>query len=1031
MKISKRTSFVLCSLFLLGVLANASASTIYVDADANGLNDGSSWVNAYNHLQDALVDADAAAKPVEIRVAHGIYTPDSNSADPNGSGDREATFQLINAVNIVGGYVGSTQTSTCCITVDPNQRQLNLDCCCECVPDPDAGRCGSCKPRKCTGQTILSGGIGDSNDANDNSYHVVTGSGTDSTAVLENVTISGGNADGNFPYNNGGGIYNDAGSPTIKYCCIIDNNAVDAGGGMYNFWSSPTLTSNSFCRNAASWGAGLANFAFSSPELTNCVFRDNNAVEVGGGMSNVVLSDPQIVNCTFYANTAGSFGGGIYANGSDPDVYNSILWENVAPDGNQIALVANNRRTHIGYCDLQGGKSEVHRDNATVHWNGPITDLNPNFVDAVNCNLRLRTSSPCLDASNNNLIGAGINEDRDGNPRRIEVPAANPPPGFGVGTPPIADLGAYERPSVIYVWGESCGYDPNDPNGSSWANAYVFLQDALAAAEPNDQIWVAECNYTPDRFTAFPNLRYHPEQTFELQNDVALYGGFNGTETDFSDRECDPRVHETILSGDLFNNDSVPFDTTFFENSWNIVTANDIDSTAILDGFTIKGGYANGTSPDTPWNKGGGMHNLGDPTITDCLFEDNWAYDQGGAMYNEGSPTLTDCEFKNNYTRQEGAGFCNIGGSPTLICCDFSLNKGSKQGAGMYNCDANATLIECTFTENGSTHEDGGAMASIGSNLLLCDCNFVGNTADQDGGAMYNYDCNEMELYQCRFSNNNAQDDGGAMYNSTCDDMLLVNCAFLRNKAVTGWGGGIHNEFCDRPRLVNCTFTENESDEGGAIYNGYSYGEALTIDNSILWNDIALPYGGPEISLEESELYINDSILEGGEPNICVWGNVSIHEDNLLVVDPCFADDDGRLSPNSLAIDAGNDDAVPSCVTTDLDGIPRFDGNAVDLGAYEDPPENAYPNMGTCWDLFHCPGQPLGDATCDGKVNVMDIFKVKQSWLKNFGEVGYNQCADITRDCKVNLMDILKVKQNWLASGLGGDGTQSCPTTCP
>ena len=49
-----------------------SAKTIYVDDDANGANDGSSWINAYVHLQDALADAGESEKPVEIRVAHGI-----------------------------------------------------------------------------------------------------------------------------------------------------------------------------------------------------------------------------------------------------------------------------------------------------------------------------------------------------------------------------------------------------------------------------------------------------------------------------------------------------------------------------------------------------------------------------------------------------------------------------------------------------------------------------------------------------------------------------------------------------------------------------------------------------------------------------------------------------------------------------------------------------------------------------------------------------------------------------------------------
>ena len=56
------------------VVGNAAVGKIiYVDADAAaGVSNGSSWVDAYNYLQDALTDAASAEKPEEIRVAHGI-----------------------------------------------------------------------------------------------------------------------------------------------------------------------------------------------------------------------------------------------------------------------------------------------------------------------------------------------------------------------------------------------------------------------------------------------------------------------------------------------------------------------------------------------------------------------------------------------------------------------------------------------------------------------------------------------------------------------------------------------------------------------------------------------------------------------------------------------------------------------------------------------------------------------------------------------------------------------------------------------
>jgi len=97
----------------------ARAKTIYVDADATGANDGTNWADAYKFLQDGLADANASAKPVEIRVAQGVYRPDRSTADPNGTGDRMATFRLINGVALKGGYAGGGQP-------DPNARDIGL-----------------------------------------------------------------------------------------------------------------------------------------------------------------------------------------------------------------------------------------------------------------------------------------------------------------------------------------------------------------------------------------------------------------------------------------------------------------------------------------------------------------------------------------------------------------------------------------------------------------------------------------------------------------------------------------------------------------------------------------------------------------------------------------------------------------------------------------------------------------------------------------------------------------------------------------
>ena len=150
--------------------------------------------------------------------------------------------------------------------------------------------------------TIING-----NDA----LHVVTcdtGEGPDS--VLSGFVITGGNANGGTPDDQGGGMFNDGSSPAVNNCSFIGNMASGMGGGMINRNGSPTVTNCSFIGNTANGtgGGGMCNLGDSSP-VTNCTFSGNVAAGGnGGGLFNFV-SRSLVTNCTFSGNSAGSGGG--------------------------------------------------------------------------------------------------------------------------------------------------------------------------------------------------------------------------------------------------------------------------------------------------------------------------------------------------------------------------------------------------------------------------------------------------------------------------------------------------------------------------------------------------------------------------------------------------------------------------------------------------------------------------------------------------------------------------------------------------
>ncbi len=289
---------------------------MYVDANATGANDGSSWRDAYIHLQDALAYARMTGAFEEIRVAEGTYKPDDANYVKISAGDRTGTFTLINNVAIYGGFPpggGSWEKR------DPNVYETILSSDLKGDDDPNI---------------VVNNLFTDTTRA-ENSYHVVTGNGTDKTAVLDGFIIKGGQANESGALGYGGGIYINPGAPTVTNCTFIENAAAQ-GGGMYNNNnSSPIVTNCTFTKNSARYlGGGMLNNNYSKPSLTKCTFSGNSGGTNGGAMCNYYRDTPTLTNCIFSGNSAGTNGGGMYSEDySSPTLTNCTFTKNSATNG--------------------------------------------------------------------------------------------------------------------------------------------------------------------------------------------------------------------------------------------------------------------------------------------------------------------------------------------------------------------------------------------------------------------------------------------------------------------------------------------------------------------------------------------------------------------------------------------------------------------------------------------------------------------------------------------------------------------------
>lgn len=805
-----------------------SQAQIYVSIEGGG--DGSSWERTLT-LTEAL-DRARAGEQIWVRGYENanekqMYIPDSKDG-----------FKLKSGVQLYGGFAG-TETS-----IDERE---TLDF-----------------PYRLKYRSILSGDISknDTLDAvnlifpgngtrDDNATHVLSidmnpssssGNNNSYPTVVNGFTVTGGHAaaaDGK-----GGGIYiygdNSKGGIFRIEQCFLTYNYASQGGAVYvaedvkdvnnniSLISQCVAYNNAAGERSVEENAGGGFYIAGEATAANTSAFNNEK----GGMR--ISPEATVTNCTVARNT----GAGIDLTKDDhtQNVQNTIIWGNTTlslqyqptfrysafheveddDSNNNIYVSDKNRDKEYGpFFDAPSLSTGFDRE-----YNGENTNYPTWSWDILEGTIMVNKGNSA--AYEQNTYGS---EDIKGRPR---ISGDN------------IDIGAQEYQFLPtsrrrYVKEGATG------SGLSWNDASGDLQrmiDELANNNPQNlagEVWVAKGEYEPQS-QIISATTY--SASFRMRDGISVYGGFAGTETTKQERAKGSMpwnyTNETILRGSAYT-DNISWQT----NRWTLTSDSrhvvwfaplasenkaGFDRTTILDGVTIKGGYAQGGLGENEFqtDKGAGIYIALNAYAQNCIIKENHAKGNGGAAYINGGRLTNSLVFNNNSDANGGGVYIENAG---IILACMITNNSANNGGGVY-------LNHSGAWSDGLNHPE----------YLILSTSVVSNNTSRNNGAVY---CNKGGvLLQNTITNNNcptATDNTDANASQT-GGLYIDTYALVINSVL--WNNTIQ-------RMNIPMYARNASAQTVRFMNS-----ALSGTNNAIWNN-TLQSG--IINLSES----NDLMAEG------------------------------------------------------------------------------------------------------------------------------------------------------------------------
>lgn len=686
--ISLKTSFKDMSLmkrllpFLLLLITSQLFSQIFVDQNATGNNDGTSWEDAFTSLHVAIAQANG-----EIWITSGIYKPALT--------DRDSSFFIGANTSLYGGFTGSEISKAERL---PNHR------------------------------TILDGDIGILNDSSDNSYNVLSIPQT-YNVHLDGLIIRNANADGTFAYQKvGGAIHCEASYLTLNNCILENNNADSLAAGIFYkpfVGGELKLVKTTFNNNAANGAEGIyLNTKNSILSIDESTFGNHLK---GSSIIKIDSGNAKISNTNFF-NNKNKYNGCIYIEGNGEnsvavkgcEYFNnkgftsSFLYTylvNVSIDSSHFY---NNEIRGSGnfnvYADTLSLINSVFENNSAKYCFGPYATTDVCIIDNVKF------------LNNNSEMGYGCGylnckDVRISNSLIENISSESSIAGFSISS----DNFILKKSTFKHLSASSNASMQIDVEGSAFIDSCFFIENSVTGQAGSFYAYVKD--------------------SLIIKNTQ-----FKDNESTNGESGCyDVSAKEHILENCSFVNNYAKNSTATFTSSGNLRIKNCLfkqNETAFNAGaFSGWGNYAevvNSVFEDNIASENAGaIYISSDSIVIDrCIFKNNISR-EGGALYSSGKTLISRSIFLNNGSQvclRGGAVSLNLYNENSYLYGNVFKGNVSENGGAIYLFSGGVLnyksyLINNTVVENKGVNNRSGALHFISGAGILKN-NIVWNNGD-------------------------------------------------------------------------------------------------------------------------------------------------------------------------------------------------------------------------------------------------------------------------------------------------------------